>query len=216
MILRKGTLSTIITFQTPLNLIIIMTHLLFLFLLITVLWIYLRCLLTLEFENKVLPFCPTSLASKSFSELLEHLERWSATSLPHYLKIINSRKCEVCHAKKRGAVWYSWGVILFQMSPPVLAWQNAVLFNPKPPADLNWRLITHFRCVVRGWEGSAWCAGPFVHQGEGLQSGRRFFLQGQAWLTINVLWYLVSHWPSRTMCTDSRLLGRLVCFSLPR
>lgn len=44
--------------------------------------------------------------------------------------------------------------------------------------------------------------GPFVHQGEGLQSGRRFLLQGQAWLTINVLWYLASHWPLRIVCTD--------------
>lgn len=129
-----------------------MAHLLFLSHLITVLWIYLKCLLTLEFE-KCSSLCPTSLASKSFSEHLENSARWSTTSLPHYPPIINSRKCEVCHAKKQGAIWYSWGVILFQMSPPVLAWQNAVLFNPGPPADLNWRLIAHFRCVVRGWEG---------------------------------------------------------------
>lgn len=123
-----------------------MTHLLFLSSLITVLWLCLRCLLTLEFR-KCSCLCPTSPASKSVVEHLENLERWSTTSLPHYPPIINSRKCEVCHAKKQGAIWYSWGVILFQMSPPVLPWQNAVLLNPRPPADLNWRLITHFRCV---------------------------------------------------------------------
>lgn len=54
--------------------------------------------------RKKLSFCPTSLASKSFSEHLENSERWSTTSLPHYLQIINSRKCEVCHAKKQGAI----------------------------------------------------------------------------------------------------------------
>lgn len=83
---------------------ITVTSQLFLGLLITVQQIYLRCSLTQELGEKKRSFCPTSLASKSFSEHLENSERWSTTSLPHYLQIINSRKCEVCHAKKQGAI----------------------------------------------------------------------------------------------------------------
>lgn len=141
--INSGSLSTLV----------VMMCLLFLSYLISMLWICLRCLLTLDFE-KMFIFLSNFTSIKKFFRTPWKLKSGGRPCCCHIIhRLINSSKCDVCHVKKQGAIWYSWSVILFQMSPPVLAWQNAVLFNPRPPTYLNWRLITHFWYVVRECKG---------------------------------------------------------------
>lgn len=79
---------------------IVMASLLFSLLLITVQQIYLRCLLTQELGEKNVPFVRHHWRQKVFQNTLKS----GSGGRPPYLQIINSRKCEVCHAKKQGAI----------------------------------------------------------------------------------------------------------------
>lgn len=117
---------------------------------------------------------------RSSSEHLENLEGRPAMSLPHYPLIINSRKCEVCHAKKRGA-----HLIFMRCHPVSNVPSGAGVTKCSSVQSYGFpQTLTGDSSLISGAvgvrEGWAWCARPFVHQGEGLQSGRLFFSKARA------------------------------------